>query len=152
MYKSGINYERTAAERADQFLAWNRSDDAFFAAGACHILAFTFYNLYPNRELTLVLLQPHQQFKGQGTHVYAVDGEWAFDFNGWSKEADLLAATREAYGKKYPGWDFDRVDIKDDLETFCHKNNHRAPAYFAYLPWERTYAYIKQFDERPPQS
>ena len=30
-------FRRTPAERADQELAWRRPDQAFFAAGACHI-------------------------------------------------------------------------------------------------------------------
>ncbi|MBE1611454.1 hypothetical protein [Actinopolymorpha pittospori] len=32
-------YRRTPAQRADQRLAWERPDEAFFASGACHILA-----------------------------------------------------------------------------------------------------------------
>jgi len=33
-------YRRTQAEREDQLLSWQRGDRAFFAAGACHILAW----------------------------------------------------------------------------------------------------------------
>ncbi|MFE2612861.1 hypothetical protein ACFXA2_04510 [Micromonospora chalcea] len=33
-------FRRTPQERADQRLAWERADQPFFAAGACHILAW----------------------------------------------------------------------------------------------------------------
>jgi hypothetical protein len=45
MYQPGIVFKRTPEERADIFLAWKRDDKAFFAAGACHILAFLFQHI-----------------------------------------------------------------------------------------------------------
>ena len=47
MYRSSAQFRRTPAERADQMLSWNRDDVRFFAAGACHILAFAFLEVYP---------------------------------------------------------------------------------------------------------
>jgi hypothetical protein len=44
-------YRRTQAERDDQLLSWQRGDRAFFAAGACHILAWTCRELYPGRPI-----------------------------------------------------------------------------------------------------
>lgn len=38
-YRPAGLFRRTDAERADQLLSWQRDDQAFFAAGACHILA-----------------------------------------------------------------------------------------------------------------
>lgn len=151
MYESTLKYTRTPAERADQFLSWQRSDKAFFASGACHILAYVFKDLHPDRNIQLIYIQPPKKFNGAGTHVYALDDEWAFDFNGWSKEDELLKTTKAAYQKKHPGWDYQKIIITDDLETFCKKKFHRPPAYFAYLPWERAYKYIKTFDEFPPR-
>jgi hypothetical protein len=87
-----------------------------------------------------------------GNHVYASDGEWAFDHNGWMKEKDLLAATEKAYAKRYPGWSYTRYVIEptiDSLETFCKANNHRLPWQYAYLPWERAYNYINRFPSSP---
>lgn len=47
MYRSSAQFRCTPAERADQMLSWNRDDVRFFAAGACHILAFAFLEVYP---------------------------------------------------------------------------------------------------------
>ena|SRR3989344_5729550 len=150
MYEPALNYRRTPEEKINQILSWKRSDKAFFAAGACHILAFTFTYLHPTRNLKLVFIKPKGGFNGN--HMYVLDNKWAFDFNGWTTEKELLKTTENAYRKVYATWDYDRIIINDDLETFCKNNNHRSPAHFAYLPWERTYNYIKQFNKEPPKN
>lgn len=130
-------------------MAWSRSDKAFFAAGACHVLAFTFHDLHPDEGYEIIHIKVNSQ-DANGTHVYESDGEWAFDFNGWTKETELLHETEKAERSAYPNWTYERIVVKEDLEAFCKNNNHRPPAYFAYLPWERTYKYIEQFDSKPP--
>ncbi|OGZ72098.1 MAG: hypothetical protein A2908_04355 [Candidatus Staskawiczbacteria bacterium RIFCSPLOWO2_01_FULL_38_12b] len=132
MYESPIKYQRTREEKVNQLLAWKRSDKAFFAAGACHILAFAFRDLQPQRNLELIFIRPKNNTKG--SHVYVLDGEWAFDFNGWTKEKELLETTQKVCRNIYPTWDYDKIFITEDLENFCKNNNHRLPAYFAYLP------------------
>jgi hypothetical protein len=148
-YKTSLEFSRTPEEKADPFLSWARDDQAFFAAGACHILAFLFAQLHPNQGYEIIHIKPKEGFSGH--HVYVSNGTWAFDHNGWTKENDLLRITKEAYQKATPEWSFDRVVVKEDLEEFCRNTNHRSPAYFAYLPWERAYKYIKKFDEKPPE-
>jgi hypothetical protein len=143
MYTSGLSLQRTPEEKADRFLFWQRSDKAFFAAGACHILAYLFVELHPNENYELIHIKPKDNFSGN--HVYVTDGKWAFDFNGWTLEEELLRVTEQEYSHKYKGWAFERIVIKDDLEDFCKKNKHRLPYQYAYLPWERAYNYIKQF-------
>jgi hypothetical protein len=147
-YKSTLEFRRTPEEKKDQFLSWAREDQAFFAAGACHILAFTFHSLHADEGYEIIHIQPKENFSGH--HVYVSNGTWAFDHNGWTKEEDLLTITKEAYRRNAPEWDFDRLIVTDDLESFCKRTNHRPPAYFAYLPWERAYKYIKKFDGQPP--
>ncbi len=151
MYESGIKYTRTPQERVDEELSWKRPDTAFFAAGACHILAFTFQDMFPDLNIQIKHIMPAARFNGAGSHVYALEGEWAFDFNGWSKESELLAATEEAYRAAHPGWEYELVTFTDDLEASCEKYSHRKPEDFAHLPFERAEAFIRQFDSRPPQ-
>ncbi len=94
-----------------------------------------------------VHIRPHGNMPGN--HVYVTDGIWAFDFNGWTKEVELLEVYENAYATKHPGWKYDKAIIKDDLEAFCKNNNHRSPWQFPYLPRERAYKYIKQFSDTP---
>jgi hypothetical protein len=147
MYKPSLLFERTAGELRDPFVSWARGDQAFFASGACHILAEMFRQLHYDEGFYLVHIKPAHGFTGN--HVYATDGHWAFDHNGWTEESELLVITEEAYRKKYPGWTYERIVMNEDFEAYCKKNHHRLPWQFAYLPWERAYNYIQQFAPGP---
>ncbi|MEU7715397.1 hypothetical protein ACGF5H_29575 [Micromonospora chalcea] len=94
-------FRRTPGERADQRLAWNRADQPFFAAGACHILAWVCRDTYPDRPIGLAGLR----FAGQRqvVHVYATWADWAFDHAGWNPEAYRTRLTaRGARGRAGP--------------------------------------------------
>ncbi|HEX3588635.1 MAG TPA: hypothetical protein VHV74_03310 [Pseudonocardiaceae bacterium] len=56
MYQPPSAVARTPLERADQLASWQRPDQAFFAAGACHILAFAFLEAFPGLGCTPVAL------------------------------------------------------------------------------------------------
>lgn len=151
MYKPSFYFDRTTEERTNIFKCWERDDQAFFAAGACHILADLFVQIHQNEGFKMIYIKPASGFAGN--HVYASDGEWAFDHNGWTKEAELLHITETAYSKKYPGWRYEKIILEpgiDTLEKFCKENYHRLPWQYAFLPWERAYAYINRFDPHPP--
>src|SRR5688500_1064683 len=139
MYQPGIIYTRTAEERHDMFLDWRRPDKAFFAAGACHILAYLFASLHRHEGFELVHLHSWDK-NGSGDNMYATNGTWAFDFNGWTREEELLEEYIKAYKAKYPGWTYERhtYDWKGFGE-YLLKTGHRPPEYFPYLPWERAY-------------
>ncbi|MDB5184362.1 MAG: hypothetical protein JWN38_170 [Candidatus Saccharibacteria bacterium] len=99
----------------------------------------------------MVYLEPSEGLPGN--HVYATNGIWGFDHNGWTKESELLSTIEQAYSLKYPGWDYSKLTIEpgpDALEKFCKDHNHRLPWQYAYLPWERAYSYINKFDSTPP--
>lgn len=149
-YDPGIHYERTPEEFKDVFLAWQREDKAFFAAGACHILAHMFLSLHHGEGYELIYIKP--KAKRPGNHLYASNGTWAFDFNGWTLEAELLEATKKAYSTRHKNWDYDRIVITEGLPEYLKHSNHlRGPEYFPQLPWERAYQYIKQFPSTPPE-
>jgi hypothetical protein len=148
MYKPSIYYKRTPEEKVDKFLAWKRDDISFFAAGACHILAFMFMELHYNEEkYTIIGIKAINDKYVH--HVYVTDGIWAFDYAGWTLEDDLLKVTKKANLEINKDWDYEKFFIKEDLETVCKKQFHRPPSYFPYLPWERAYNYIKKFPASP---
>lgn len=99
----------------------------------------------------MVYIKPGEGFAGN--HVYASNGEWAFDHNGWTRENELLEITEKSYKERYPGWNYEKYVIENTmtaLEDFCKANNHRLPWQYAYLPWERAYKYIAKFDMTSP--
>lgn len=148
MYKPSFLFDRTPEERRDPFLFWKREDQAFFAAGACHILAEMFRQLHQGECCQMVFLKAKDDYPG--AHVYIRHGEWIFDHNGWTLEREMLDAVSAGFKTRYPDWDFEQTIIEDDLETFCRNHNHRLPWQYAYLPWQRAYNYVKKFPSRPP--
>lgn len=139
MYTPCSAFRRTAAERTDQNAAWNRPDRAFFAAGACHVLAFAFLSLYP--DAGFVPMGLWRSGAPNPSHVYVTDGTWGFDHDGWTPEAELVAVTRA----DDPDADYLPRRITLDVDTFCRQHNHRPPEWFAYDPWPRAERYIARF-------
>ncbi|MEU4165235.1 hypothetical protein AB0E94_53245, partial [Actinoplanes sp. NPDC026670] len=82
-------FRRTAIERSDQRIAWERTDQAFFAAGACHILAWVCRDSYLDRPIEIAGVRAAGDW--QVFHAYAVWDGWAFDHSGWNSESQLLA-------------------------------------------------------------
>ena len=153
MYKPSFMCDRTEEEKRDIFKSWMRDDQPFFASGACHILAEVFTQLHQHENFKMIHIKPTEGFTGN--HVYASDGKWAFDHNGWTEESTLLEVTEAAFKEKYPEWGYERIVIEPtitSLEDFCKKNKHRLPWQYAHLPWERAYGYITKFDSMPPKS
>lgn len=100
-YKPSLLFDRTPEEKRDIFKSWARDDQAFFAAGACHILADLFVQLHMNEDFKMVFIKPAEGFPGN--HVYASDSVWAFDHNGWTKEENLLRETQKSLRDKISG-------------------------------------------------
>ncbi|MFI0448664.1 hypothetical protein [Actinomadura sp. 6N118] len=143
MYRPSAGFRRTAEERRDQLLSWNRGDTAFFAAGACHILAYAFLEKHPEAGFYPVGLWPCGA--KDPSHVYVTDGTWAFDHDGWTLQSELLAVTRAAE----PDADFQPRPIPINLGDYCARYNHRPRHLFAFDPWERALRYIAQFERGP---
>lgn len=134
-------FRRTAIERADQRIAWERTDQAFFAAGACHILAWVCRDAYPERSIGIAGVR----FAGewQVFHVYAVWDGWAFDHSGWNPEPHLLVANTDFEGRP-----LESVTITEDLAEFCRQHYSRMPHQYWQDPLRRARAYVER--HRPP--
>lgn len=147
-YDPPLNYKRTDAERADQMLSWRRSDKAFFAAGACHILAWTFLETYPSAGFYPVGLR--RSGLAHAGHAYVSDGTWAFDHDGWSLEEELLGVTGCAHARLDPEIRIERLVLGSDLGAFCAEHNCQNPSQFEFDPRPRALRYLSGFD-RPDQ-
>lgn len=143
--------ERTPEEKRDMFLSWQRPDKAFFASGACHILAHQFLSLHPGEGFVLVRIKPRDNLPGN--HYYASNGVWMFDYHGWSLEAEYLEAMKKVYLKNHLAWEFERIELPEGLVAHIASGDHnlRPPEYFPELPWRRAYTFIHQFDTSPPK-
>ncbi|MCU1645871.1 MAG: hypothetical protein JWN03_6146 [Nocardia sp.] len=125
-------------ERANEDLAWGRADQWFFAAGACHILAYAFLEIHPCGFVPFGLWPSGADNPG---HVYASNGIWAFDHSGWTPEPELLVVSRAAE----PHTNYHSRPIHMDLDELCAKHWMRARPEFAHDPWHRAHQYIARF-------
>ncbi|PWU47720.1 hypothetical protein DLJ46_13985 [Micromonospora globispora] len=134
-------FRRTAIERSDQRVAWERTDQAFFAAGACHILAWVCRDSYPDRpiEIAAVRLAGERQV----FHAYTVWDGWAFDHSGWNPEPELLAINTD-----FEGQPLQRVKIIHSLAEFCETHHHRMPDQYWHDPLPRARDYVGRYS--PP--
>lgn len=129
-------------------LSWQRPDLNFFAAGACHVLAFAFLEAYPRSGFRPRWIRPAPGCGG--THMYVTDGTLAFDAQGYVPEAELLAGHRAAYLTRNPAWRADVLDVDVPLAEFCAAHHHRAPWEFPPGVWERARRYLERFTPPPP--
>lgn len=124
-----LRFERSTRERASVGASWDRPDEAFFAAGACHILAFVMSaSLGGGDDAEIVHLRPEDE---GGDHMVVRRGDRGFDFNGWSDFETLVdvnvAAARERYSA---AWSTRLVPVPGDLDGFfayCAQHGHRLP-------------------------
>ena len=124
-----ISHRRTAEQVADPVRSWQRDDVAFFAAGACHILAWRALARWPTDGLELIHLRPRRGDRGH--HVYVTDGHRAFDFNGWTTEENLTRVNRDACRREDPGWACDRVVVDPAaFAAYCRTGGLRGPQEF----------------------
>jgi hypothetical protein len=139
---------RTPEQKADLAGSWALSDEDFFSAGACHILAGMFLRTYPNAGFQALLLQPAPGFRG--THVVVANPESVFDCRGWTARNEFLCGYAAACDALYPGWSYSLQVIGDPLsEDFCQSYRHRHPSRFFSDPLPRARAYLAGFPPPP---
>ncbi|MEM8655850.1 MAG: hypothetical protein AAGF36_14000 [Pseudomonadota bacterium] len=81
---------------------WALPDRAFFAHGACHILAGTYLLDPPRTGFRAERIIPNGPFPGN--HVYLTNGDLAFDYRGYVPRDRLLAWFRTAWDTHVPHW------------------------------------------------
>ncbi|GAA4572767.1 hypothetical protein GCM10023176_36390 [Micromonospora coerulea] len=136
--KAAGAFRRTAVERSDQRVAWERTDQAFFASGACHILAWVCRDSYPDRPIEIAGVRLAGDW--QVFHAYAVWDGWAFDHSGWNPEPELLTANTAFEGRP-----LGRVKIVDSLAEFCETYHSRMPNQYLEDPLPRARDYVSRY-------
>ena len=89
--------------KSDPEKRWQQSDRIFFGFGACHILTGVFLADPKFSDFYGEWIVPEEGFSG--THMYATNGMYAFDYHGFWCREKLLARYWAGFRKRYPGWD-----------------------------------------------
>ena len=88
--------------KQDPVKRWNLPNRIFFAAGACHILAYTFLMTYPEHNFQAYWIKPGAGMSGN--HIFVSNGRLAFDYDGLKLLPEFLAAVEESMKSHYENW------------------------------------------------
>lgn len=128
-------FRRTQLERDDLRVSWDRTDQAFFSAGACHVLAWTCREAYPERDIELEALRFVDD--GRVFHTYATWQGWTFDASGWHLEPLLLEANQAFETRPV-----ERMPVTIGLAEFCEEHRHAMPHQYWQDPRPRAHRYV----------
>src|ERR1700704_3510362 len=103
---------RTPGSKRDLARQWSLPDRVFFAAGACHILAYAFLEAYPESGFEPFWIRP--AVGHTGNHVVVVRGEVVFDYHGYSRWSAYWAHTKRRANHHWPGWHADILTIRQE--------------------------------------
>jgi hypothetical protein len=131
---------------------WAVPDRVFFAAGACHILAYAFLRRYPAAGARALWLRPES---GVGNHIFVAGRDWAFDYHGYAPLDRFLAHSAARAGRLWPGWQATRVELPAEILISEAKSKTydglwlREPGQFLHDALPRAEAFLDRF---PPPS
>jgi hypothetical protein len=139
---------RTPQQKADLEGSWRRTDEDFFASGACHVLAAAFLEAHPALACHALMLQPTSGLRGG--HVLIESENHVFDCRGWNERAAYLGAYSAEMQRLCPGWSCDVVRIADPIGwEFCRAHSHRHPSQFWQDPLPRARSFLARFAPAP---
>jgi hypothetical protein len=101
------------AVKADPARRWNLPDRVFFAAGACHLLAYAFMRRYPAYGYRPIWIKPDAGYIGN--HIVAVRGQRAFDYHGHSDWNRLVGHIQAKANRWWPGWRAELVELPTEV-------------------------------------
>jgi hypothetical protein len=129
---------------------WERPDDDFFRAGACHILAHVFLETYPDAGFRPFLICPVDY--GSGFHVFVARETIAFDYQGYSSRSALIHEFEERQMRKTSGWQYELIELPMPVVTtsFCERYQHRNFTEYYADPRPRAQRYVARFPQPAP--
>ena len=142
-------YRIDGAIKRDNARQWALPDRVFFAAGACHILAYAFLERYPAAGFRPIWIKPHAGYTGN--HIIATDGAAAFDYHGWSSLQTLIAHAKAKAGRWWPGWNAELIELPADVLVSERKSRTydglwlREPRQYQHDALPRAHAFLRRF-------
>lgn len=122
---------------------WSLPDRVFFGHGACHILAGVFLLRPPLPGFYAERIVPGDGFAGN--HVFATDGELAFDYHGYSCRTRLLLHHTKAWSEgSKAGWNcaLEKVDFDLLDQAELNKRKMLGPSQYLHDPIPRALKFI----------
>ncbi|MBP0493780.1 hypothetical protein J5Y10_13415 [Roseomonas sp. SG15] len=142
--------------KRDPVRRWALPDRAFFAAGACHILAHAFLDRHGRPGMRALWIRPAPGFTMN--HIVVDGGAWIFDWRGYARRDAFLAHTWRKARRWWPGWDAALVELlREVLVSEPLSRTHeglwlREPGDFLHDAGMRARAYLDRFPAPPSEA
>ena len=142
-------YVISSEKKRDPVRRWHLPDRAFFAAGACHILAFAFLERYPDHGYRPVWIRPAPGHTGN--HIVVARGDDVFDYHGHCRLSRLLDHMRRKANRWWPGWSCDLLELPQEVLVSEAKSRRipglwlREPTQYLHDALPRAHAFLTQF-------
>jgi hypothetical protein len=93
----------------DPVKRWALPDEVFFAAGACHILAYAFLEQCPDKQFKPLWIKPSAGHRGN--HIIVSDGKIAFDYSGFNPYNQYLEIIESDMKSTFYDWTYQIIEI-----------------------------------------
>lgn len=129
---------------------WALPDEVFFAAGACHILAFAFLEKYPDLEFQAKWIKPLNGHRGN--HIFVTNNELAFDYNGFTTIDNFIENTEGQMRSIFYNWNYELINLpKRVLVSEKESKTYdglwlREPGQFLHDALPRAEKYLEKFN------
>ena len=139
--------------KRDPAMRWALPDRAFFACGACHVLAAAHLERFGAGTAQALALVPAPGFTG--SHVVVAGEGWIFDYHGYAERDGYLAHTFAKARRWWPGWDAALVPVPFEALVSEAESRKipglrlRAPDQFLHDALPRARAYLDRFAHPP---
>ena len=148
-----VYIRRTPGSKHDQVKRWGLPNRVFFAAGACHILAYAFLERFPCCSARAFWIKPLDS--SPTNHIVVLRGNCAFDYHGYTKRDVLMAHFRYRACRIWPEWQSELVELPPDILVSTEKSRTypglwlREPQDFLFDALPRARAYLNRFSHPP---
>ena len=145
---------RTAGAKRDPAKQWALPDRVFFAAGACHMLAYAFLERYPHGGFDAKWIRPAPGHTGNHIVVVRDDG-CVFDYHGFSEWSPYWEHVVRRAGQWWPGWSAEVLNIRTDALVSRRRAGEyeglwmKEPQEFLFDPLARARRYLQKFPAPP---
>ena len=95
---------------------WALPDEVFFAAGACHILAFAFLERFPNKNFSPFWIKPLDGHRGN--HIFVTDKNVVFDYEGFTPFNQFIEKTEKQMRTMFYDWKYELVSLPKKCTRF----------------------------------
>ncbi|WP_299693050.1 hypothetical protein [uncultured Tateyamaria sp.] len=128
--------------KADPARRWALSDRAFFAHGACHILAGVCLHDWQHGGLWAERIIPNGP--NPRNHIYVTDGTLCLDYRGTTSRDRLLAWNATRMTQRIPGWRGTVALVRFDLldTRALNARKMRGPDQYLHDPIARARAFL----------